>query len=591
MLVTNKTHYFSCYNKVYNVVPDSRSWEFESSRRLSYGQRLYWEYKYCKSVGGQAFFYTFTYNNKSLPHFHYEKFDEHTNSFFKTNFPCFDYNHIRLITNGIISKVLRRKYGSQMRYFVACERGEGKGYRGKGMNPHYHIIFFIFPLSDKHRKPDDVPYKRISPIQFCHLCKCVWQYQSEYHKKSYDVTADYKTAKFGHCEPGDDLGLISDFDALSYVCKYVVKDSAQYCDDDSVKGYFHRITREKGYTLHALYSYYYYLRCNGGVLDRKDFLHISGLDLFFPYRRYKNRSANYFRWLELQMSFEYDSFMKGFKDYYKSVYFPSVVDMQYREYVCKYGSKVRCSKSLGIYGLSQIRDCDSNPHFLLDKSNSVVTQPICLYYYRKKYMDIVRCPNTNNVLYVLNDAGLALKCSKLPDVINKTVSSVNACFSAFSFNKFDSPLWSFALSKDIKIERYYELLSDSNFDDLVNKYSVYRNVYQYRSYDDISLISLDSSFNIDDIRYDYRKFLQSDIYTCDFTDMFLITWIERCDSANITSFNLHPAFSSYIQKFAIISDFLDVYKAYIGSIKKKNFDDALQLRQKVNAVKYSRVNN
>lgn len=591
MLVKNKTHYYSFYNKTYNVVPDSQSWEFESSKRLSYGQRLYWEYKYCKSVGGQAFFYTFTYNNNSLPYFEFERYSERYNDFVKTRIPCFNYNHIRLITNGIISKVLRRKYGSQLRYFVACERGEGKGFRGKGLNPHYHVIFFIFPLLDKVRKDKDVPYKRISPIQFCHLCKCVWQYQSTYNKSDY-VVADYKSAKFGHCQPGNDLGLITDFDALSYVTKYVVKDSAQYVDDRCIESYYARIIREKGYTFHSLYSFYHYLRFTGSIVCRQDFFEFSGLDKFFCWRALSHRrDIDFLRYLQLQYPFLYDDFMSSFKDYYNRIYLPAVVRQEYHNYLNMYGSKVRCSKSLGIYGLSFVRDEDVNPHFVLDKSNQVVTQPICLYYYRKKYMDVVRCPYTNNVLYVLNDKGIDLKAKLIPSVISRFHSSLSDSINAFSNNKIDSPLWNFALSKDLKYDDFKSLCSEFDLDSLLYEYSVYHNVYEYRSYPLSSPLHLNYAFDTEDIVHDYVKFLSSNFYTCDYSELYLITLVEFNRDDGIVCCSEHSCFKSVLQKFAIIQRFYDVYKEFVGSIKKKAFDDAKELRGKVNAVKYSRVNS
>lgn len=590
MLVKNKTHYYSVFNKTYNVVPDNNSWEFQCSKRMSYGQRLYWEYKYCKSVGGQAFFYTFTYNDDSLPHFDFDRFNITTKDYEPVSMPCFNYAHIRLITNGIISKVLRRKFGSQLRYFVACERGEGKGLRGKGMNPHYHVIFFVFPLSSKIRKPDDPPYKRISPIQFCHLCKCTWQYQSSYNKSDY-VIADYKTAKFGHCQPGDDLGYISDFDALSYVTKYVIKDSSECYDDQSVYIYFEHKFKKLGYTYHAFFSFYQYERLYGHVFDRYSFLQNYDVLSYFAWRRLSpdNRRFSYFDYIRHCKPASYFNLFDSFIEYFNKVYLPTVIQISYRDYVNKYSSKVRCSKSLGIYGLQFVKDLDSDPHFVLDKSDEVVSQPICLYYYRKIYMDTVKCPVTGNNLYVLNEKGIDLKCRKLPFVLRSTVDKLSDICTGLSNNSQSSDVWNFFKSCGFAYLSFTSLLQSPDFENLLFRYSVYRNVYEYRFYPSGTDVRLSSYMNMDDIVSDYGKFLTSNFYYNDYSDLFLITLVRKLDPQKYRSFSLHPVFAPYIEKFKLLEQIYQLWSEYTGQLKKQAFSESLHVRKGLNALKFASV--
>lgn len=127
MLVENKTHYFSEYTRVYNALPDPNCFGIQSSKRMGYFQRLWFEYAYCRKVNGTCLFYTLTYNDKHIPQYRGHN--------------CFSYADIRYITNGALSKWLLRHYGSKLLYFCACESGEGNGVRGKGNNPHYHFIF------------------------------------------------------------------------------------------------------------------------------------------------------------------------------------------------------------------------------------------------------------------------------------------------------------------------------------------------------------------------------------------------------------------------------------------------------------------
>ena len=177
MLVENRSHRTSVYNRTYASVPDTNSFFFQSGRRRAYAQRLYFEYLYTQKVNGTTYFYTLTYNDKSIPHYFKDR-------------PCFSYADIRLVTNGALSKELERKYGSRLRYFVACETGEGKGSRGAGKNPHYHCIFFVQPLHDKEGKPITEGYIPIQPLDFRRIIRRVWQgTENDY--------VNFNAAKFG----------------------------------------------------------------------------------------------------------------------------------------------------------------------------------------------------------------------------------------------------------------------------------------------------------------------------------------------------------------------------------------------------------
>lgn len=296
--------------------------------------------------------------------------------------------------------------------------------------------------------------------------------------------------------------------------------------------------------------------------------------------------------MSLQYPLDYIHLFEKFDDYFKRIYLPAISQQSYRDYVNKFGSKVRCSKSLGIYGLSFVKDVTSNPHFVLDKSDEVVAQPICLYYFRKIYMNIVRCPVTGNPLYVLNEAGVNLKCLFLQSSLDKlkrdVYSSLDLVNSEYTKESFVSHLE----FHDVSVADYFKLPSGSILHDLIDKFVVYRFVYQYRHYDKIdSLPALSSGFTMDNIVSDYRSFLQSNYYTCDYSDMFLIKFIECKRSSFFVSFDSHPVFSSCIEYFKILEGFLEVFREYLSEIKKTRFDEATELRQKLNSQKYSLVNN
>ena len=198
----NRTNYFSPeVSKSHNSFSSPNSYQSKSIKIEGYESRLYWEFRYCDEHSGQTFFYTFTYNDKSIPVFDGQN--------------VFNYDDLRYLLNGGLKKILLRKYGTNFKYFVGAELGEGEGSRGYHNNPHYHILFFLRPADDSR-----YPYKPISAYEFRHLCRMYWQGFDEAEGK-----VDYRTAKFGIAREGQNLGKVIDFRAISYVAKYVCKDA------------------------------------------------------------------------------------------------------------------------------------------------------------------------------------------------------------------------------------------------------------------------------------------------------------------------------------------------------------------------------
>lgn len=196
--IVNKTNYFNPeLTKVNLSLRSPETFSFKSNKQQGYEVRLYYEYLDTVKRGGQVFFYTLTYNDKSLPK--YEGFN------------CFDYNDLVYLLNGGFKKILNRRYNTRLRYFVGAELGEGAGKRGFENNPHYHILFFLSPLNDN--------YIPISPIQFRHYVRLYWQgfdQDIKFHS--------FKYAKFGIAKEGDNYGKVLDYRACMYCAKYVTKD-------------------------------------------------------------------------------------------------------------------------------------------------------------------------------------------------------------------------------------------------------------------------------------------------------------------------------------------------------------------------------
>ncbi|QCS36052.1 replication initiator protein [Capybara microvirus Cap1_SP_107] len=210
---TNPTTYFHPDYSAGSVTIQNPALYFsDTTKQQGYETRLYFEYEGTKAKGGDSYFYTLTYNNAALPHY-IPALNSVVRGSQLGGIPCFDYEDIRYITHGGLDKKLLRNFGTKMKYFVGCELGEGKGSRGAGNNPHYHVLFFLTNAEDER-----YPYHRILPEQFETLIKTYWQGTSE--------KIDYSKAKFGIARPGNNLGLLDGFAGTLYCAKYVCKDAS-----------------------------------------------------------------------------------------------------------------------------------------------------------------------------------------------------------------------------------------------------------------------------------------------------------------------------------------------------------------------------
>lgn len=194
----NKSHYLCNDSKKENRFINPYTFSAQKAKQNGYFTRLYFHYKYISILGGRTYFYTFTYNDKSLP------------SYLGVN--CLRNSDIReFFRLSGFDKRLLRDYGYTCQYFVSCELGEGKGSRGIGNNPHYHCIIFLTPTDDKKDK------KHLTDSQFYELVTEYWQGSNWRDMRPQQY-------KYGIAMPGDDLGLVSSAKGLNYVSKYVLKD-------------------------------------------------------------------------------------------------------------------------------------------------------------------------------------------------------------------------------------------------------------------------------------------------------------------------------------------------------------------------------
>lgn len=574
MLIPNKTHYYLDTSKVYQEVSSPDSWLCESGKRLAYYQRLYYEYEYTKSVNGLAFFYTLTYNDKSIPVWNDGQKDYYV----------FNYEHIRLVTNGRLSKVLAREYGARLRYICTCETGEDKGERGLGNNPHYHFIFFVSPKLLEDGTPDYEHYTKISPFRFRGLMREIWQGSTSFIR--------FQDARFGICREGDNFGVVDSPEGMKYVIKYVLKSDVEKNTLAAVTHYYERECLSHGYDTAFLFAFYKYQKMLNPFITKSQF-----------YETYKLRSYNIFRkqhpcldliyWFKFSKpygrgvsSWKNVSLLQKLEDFFDTWYYPNYVKFFVSKWKNMYSGKVRCSKSLGEYGLKCILEPDSNPHFKMYEKKQVLTLTPCLYYYRKLYYNTKLCPFTGNVLYYLNQRGIDLHCKMLPVRVAKLVTDTYDSVAYATMNKisvdignveFLSVLDEHQISfDDTFLMRSCNLLFKRNHKDIIRRYAIYKLVYEHRHYSSFDTL-IDDTLSIDSVIQDYRYFISQSCYNLDYhedvlSELFLNPDTFGHDSVrNLHAFKNLPYFSPYLAFFRFLDLVRITVHDYKGQLSRERF--------------------
>lgn len=577
MKILNNTHYHTIYSMFYNTFPDPDSFGVESSRRDSFYQRLFYEYVETKSKGGITFFYTLTYNDKSIP----KLFGRNT----------FSYKDIRYVTNGRLSKTLARHYGAHMRYFCSCERGEGKGKRGIGNNPHYHFIFFVTPFSSD--------FSNFNSKIFDVLIKELWQGKAGYVR--------FQSAKFGCVKEGKFGNVVNSTEAFKYVSKYVTKDSSSKSNLEFYSSKFYDELVNQGISTTVFYYYFLYLQMIEPELSLSQLLDEFNIHSFNVWRRSHSslsvdEALN--KWI-LDFCRDYNSETSSYVplkyielyNWFHDKYLPAAHKELMRNYLSEYSDKPRFSKSLGSYGLQFIKDVEFDPHFVIPSSNNIYSVKPCLYYQRKLYYNPVKCPRTGNILYRLNDLGLRYRLNSVERRINSLESSTLANldyavrndifiphfrsdYDNFYLDKFSPRYLPYFENELIAPIRYYfkdfihELCSRSDFYRIVRLYAIYNTVYRYRSYNE-DFIALSTDLAIDDIKRDYYFFLSHSYSELDFYQVSLCL-CQRRDSIDFSHFYL---FSPFISYFNFLDSLNDAVNNILSEQRKKLFRERAELNK------------
>lgn len=235
--IPNNSYYLNGNSKTRFRLIHPNNFMSQKSKQMSYYVRLYFHWQHVKSLGGLCYFYTLTYNDKSLPYFH--------------GIPCFNHDNLHeFFRSSGFDKKLSRDYGFKLQYFVSCELGDGKGSRGFDNNPHYHVIFFLIP--------DGKQNKSFNSAVFRDLVRKYWCGPSHTPDGRRIRPQNYK---YGIAMPGENYGLVDSSSALRYVSKYALKDTVyrklRKSLIDAAKKHIYNLLCKKSKAVELYYKYAY----------------------------------------------------------------------------------------------------------------------------------------------------------------------------------------------------------------------------------------------------------------------------------------------------------------------------------------------
>ena len=568
----NRTNYFDPNkDKVQVTFSSPDSYQSRQIKIEGYETRLYWQYRYCDEHNGQTFFYTLTYNDNALP-VHY-------------GVNCFDYEDLRDLLTGGFRKQLLRKYGTKFKYFIGAELGDGKGSRGMHNNPHYHILFFLENAEDERYN-----YKKISPQEFRHLVRLYWQGFDE----DTDGYRDYNSAKYGIAREGENLGKVKDFRACSYVAKYVCKDvKLKTAEKDIEKKLKFKFRKEYSNTEESYRDFFkteIYALYNTPTNAKKSKWCFTDVELIrellgqdaFDYAQGIIKDPVETMADESYMPYvvqiiKNEGLWSKYSDFVESKIAPRVQE-GLNEWRNRYSNKCRISHGVGDYALEHIPD-KLNPSIQVPSKRGFKNRPICMYYYRKLYCDVVKDSNGQN-LYVLNQDGIDYKVANLPKRLTKLV---NKCSSYFHLLQDNPQLYDEMRESDINTDVFWTfkeftrkmkfILKNDNLANILTRYAEYKLVYEDRFFsyqvDGVDRSVLFPPISIID---DYKRFLVPSFYTVPRNDLRLTCFLEDIPE-NYLAYSEHPYFCRYIGLFGVLDMCADYFFIQKDDKSQKDAED------------------
>ena len=577
----NRTKYFDpSKDKTYVTFQSPETYASREIKKEGYETRLYYEFLWCSENNGQTFFYTLTYNDAHIPKYLGQN--------------CFDYEDLRYLLNGGFKKKLLRKYGTNFRYFVGAELGDGKGERGMHNNPHYHILFFLRDAQDER-----YPYVQISPEDFRHLVREYWQ--------GFDQDTDgrkpFQEALFGIAKEGENCGLVTDFRAVGYVSKYVCKDIALVDHEKKIRrklGYKYSTKYKNTFDSYMDFFHDYIYRLVNTPLnpsktkwkydDKQVFkmlsenVPISFLDLEFQDDGWMNYRE--------EMIVSTINFYHLWNEYYDYVnkHSQALVDDDIRVYRNRYTNKCRISQHTGDYALNFISD-PMNPTIPMPSKRGIKNRPIGLFYYRKMFTEIFTDLN-GKTTRILNPLGIEYKCANIQKNIDKLANKIQTNLIALRDNE---KLYKQMIASDVNTDVFASFkdfqsmlskaLSENNISNICQRYAEYKLVYEDR-FLEVKLDRDTGEYCFPDISVlsDYRRFITPSVGSVSRSSRRLNVFLENTPEDYIPYY-AHPYFLRYSGIFAVLNLCADYFYVQGDDKRQREAEQIAEVKRFHNKLK------
>lgn len=538
LFIGNNSHYFNVnFSKRMLRVPNTKTFAYKSMQNFHLYIRSIFHYKGLETLPGKAFacFLTLTHNENSLPKY--------------LGKPCFSRAAIDKLIHALRNR-MQRNYSADFEYIVTKELGS------KRNRPHYHAIFYIHGKKDK--SGSIIPLKNLPCWKFVNEVKELWQGSpSEHH-------GEYKRMKYGLVHAGENFGELYNPSALSYVCKYALKDlNAESFEKNALHRIQYNIKKEYFIDKYEdLVERYLNENDVDNIPNYKHCLMLLGLpDSYVGYYSVKNDKAS------IDAIKEFKPFKKWLDHTYKAM-----VNAEFNWFLHNCSTKHQKSNKLGIYALdSNMINYDKGTILVqIGRQYKEFSLPLYLYrklYYEKPFID----EHTGNVMYVRNDLGCMLLEKNFERKINRDIDELQKLYDFYEKNK----------SQYIKL--YKSPVPVHERDDL-RKVCEFNAVYRGRLYNRDSLDI--------DLKRDFHLSLISPYYDSEFSKDSFSTYVDKNSDfvfRNYLPYEVHPEFKDIQESVSMCDNLYDFYFSSKDIADEHSFQVQKQIREnRLNLFQYGR---
>lgn len=548
----NTTRFHSMLTRSSIRIPRKDSPLYRMQLKGDYEQRLQYETEWCNTCNGKTIMITLTYSNRYLPKFLGR--NVHDNRHIYNFFVAF-------------RKYLNYTYGYDLKYFCAPEFGEGGkthnyvGQRGKGCNPHYHAIIWIYNKIQFSPVHISIPRLRFLVDRFWnheHISKT----RDSNNKVVYTLANDRRLTRGRTSVDGD---FITDYKATSYTSKYTIKDVLKSQVVSSIRSIIFsrsfasirqlssRIDLFRHYICRiANYMSYQHFDVVFADYFSNECIKVVSISHFLSCLRAKHfdlitENPDLTKDKKLRIC-DTDKVLADFHKYLRD-YVIERADYCYKEFCKRHAPKVHISQGVGLYALNFVDSCAK---IQVNNGKTLKQTMLGPYLFKKYFYDKPSEHKNENgsPCYVPNSRYFDFRVKFLSRDIDEYVRRATDVFSTFQNN---SRLYERVFSRNSLLPKPVDFacfVSEyCNCDDF-RKLAEYNLIYKFRrfqSFDSLPIINPSG---------DFKTFLAYDIANT-FSSSELV--------AQGVDYSQHPYFNSILyfdEVYNILRQSLSLLKSY-----------------------------